>query len=340
MKRLRLTDSTTAHALRAGLVAMLAALALAGCGKQKVTSVDPAYTVPEGRLSADARLIVYPDAPITIEHWTDNGPTGPDPTDVMIGTSQARLLSPGALHGAIFDGTPASGYQVLRRESNGGLLPLKDFVLRPERRFLDSQYELYTFDDPTPSGFTPASYIGRGVVSDAVTPLSPLTNQAATTGSTIDTIRYVGNRSPTDTLISMKWTEVAGAAGYWLHVYQNKGGPESRIRTSLPAPFARPDTRDFFLAYVAAPADSYKIGNPGALVLTRRVLLTGVEYLVRVSAVNAEGRLLAYTYGDQDLAPGDDTYRKFTLGAAKVQPRRLGGPEPSRATRASNGRLP
>jgi hypothetical protein len=137
----------------------------------------------------------------------------------------------------------------------------------------------------------------------------------------------------------MKWAPVTGATGYWLQVYQNKGGPESRIRSALPAPFARPDTRDFFVAYVAAPADSYKIGQPGALVLTRRILLTGIEYLVRVSAVNAEGRLIAYTYGDQDIAPGEDSYRVFSLGGARVQPIRLGGPEPSRAGRASNERL-
>lgn len=339
MKRFSPTVSMAARTLRAGRVALLAALALAGCSKKNVTNVDPGYTVPEGRFSADARLIVYPDAPITIEIWADNGPTGPDPTDVQTGTTQARLLSPGALHGVIFDGTPASGYQVLRRESNGGLLPLKDFVLRPERRFLDSQWEFYSFEDPAPSGYTPASYVGRGVVSEAVTPSSPLTNPGVTTGSTIDTIQYLGNRSPTDTLITMKWSEVPGAVGYWLQVYQNKGGPESRIRTALPAPFARPDTRDFFVGYVTAPADSYKIGLPGALVLTRRILLTGSEYLVRVSAVNAEGRMIAYTYGDQDIAPGEDSYRLFSLGAARVLPIRLGGPEPSRASRASNGRL-
>ena len=54
----------------------LVALAMAGCTK-KVTNVDANYTAPEGQQSADARLIVYPDAPVTVQTYTDYLPDGP-----------------------------------------------------------------------------------------------------------------------------------------------------------------------------------------------------------------------------------------------------------------------
>lgn len=323
----------------AAILLALSGLTLLGCS-QKVTAVDPGFTFPEGRPNADARLVMYPDVAVPVTTWNDNGPTGPDPSDVIRSTDEVRQLSAGAIHGAIFDGTPSTGYQVLRRESNGGLLALKDFVIRPERRFLDSQWELYAFDDPTPSGFTPPSYIGRGVVSDAITALSPLTNMGSTAGTTVADLPYTGNRTPPDTLITMKWVPEPSAVGYWIQIYQFRGGPDAKILSAAPAPFARGETRDFLVAWVPAPADSYKIGRPGALVLTRRELLSGGEYFVRVSAIDAQGRLAAFTYGDEDVLPGNLSYRTFRLGAARVLPFNPLQHEPARLPHASNRRLP
>ncbi len=315
-------------ALAAALLAGL--LAAAGCAK-KVTSADPNYTAPEGRLSADARLIVFPDAPITVQTWGDAEPEGPGAGDSLVSTEQVYLLGPGAIHGTIFDGTAASAYQVLRRDPNGGYRQLKDYVLNPVRRFLDSQWELYTWDDTRPSGYAPASYLGRGVVAGAVTPTSPLTNPGELAGTAIADLAYTGLTAPPDSNITMKWRPVSGAKGYWMHVYQFKGGPEERILSASPAPFVPNLTRDFFVGYVPAPADSYKIGMPGALVLTRRTLLMSIEYLVRVSAVDASGRMIATTYGVNDVVPGDKSYRRFRLGAVKVQPKRPGMPAPAAA---------
>jgi len=298
---------------------ILMALAMTGCTK-KVTSVDADYTAPEGQYSADARLIVYPDAPITVETWTDLLPDGPGQEDVLASTEQVSI-APGTLYGLILDGTPASGYQVLRREGNGGYAQLKDYVLNPVVRFLDSQWELYTFSDSRPSGFSPPSYMGRGVVAGVVTPASPLTNASELMSSDIATLRYTGESAPSDSNITMRWQAVPDAAGYWIQIYQfNGGSTEAILRSVQPAPFVLNQARNFFVGYVAAPATEYKLGEPGAQVLMRRTLLHAVEYRVRVVAVNGRGELLAFSYGDWEYIREPGRYFRFRVGAAKVLP--------------------
>ncbi len=308
---------------------LLMALAMAGCTK-KVTNVDAGYTTPEGQRSADARLIVYPDAPVTVLTYTDNVPDGPGTDgnpgaeDVLLSTEQVYVAR-GTLHGLIMDGTPASGYQVLRRESNGGYAQLKDYVLTPVAGFLDSQWEAYTFADPRPSGFSPPSYTGRGVVAGTVTPTSPLTNVGELAGSDIPTLTYAGETTPSDSNFTMSWAAVPGAAGYWIQIHQFKGGSEAQLLAAVPAPFISSDVRNFFIGYVAAPATQYKLGEPGALVLTRRSLLWKVEYLVRISAVNEQGELIAFTRGDWQFIRAPGTYRCYRVGARRVTPTPPGG---------------
>lgn len=298
---------------------ILVALAMTGCTK-KVTNVDTSYTAPEGQYSTDARLIVHPDAPITVETWTDILPDGPGPEDILASTEQVSL-APGALHGVILDGTPASGYQVLRREGNGGYAQLKDYVLNPVARFLDSQWEIYAFNDAQPSDFSPPSYVGRGVVAGVVTPTSPLTNASELVSSDIATLQYTGEATPSDSNITMSWQAVPGAAGYWIQIYQFKGGTlESILRSVQPAPFVLSEVRNFFVGYVAAPATEYKLGEPGAQVLLKRTLLNLVEYRVRVVAVNARGELMAFSYGNWEYVREPGLYRRFRAGATKVFP--------------------
>ena len=304
---------------------ILVALALTGCTK-KVTSVDAGYTAPEGQLSANARLIVYPDAPITVYTYKDNAPDGPNPDsgnpgdeDVLLSTEQ-RYVAPGTLHGLIMDGTPASGYQVLRRESDGGYAQLKDYVLTPVASFLDSQWEAYTFTDAQPSGFSPPSYTGRGVVAGTVTPASPLTNASELVESDIPTLTYTGQATPADSNITMSWEAVPGATGYWIQIHQFKGGSQAQLLAAAPAPFLTSDVRNFFVGYVPAPATEYTLGQPGALVLTRRGLLWGVEYLVRISAVNDRGEMIAFSRGDWQYIRSTGTYQCYRSGAKKVTP--------------------
>lgn len=314
---------------------ILLALAMAGCTK-KVTSVDASYTAPEGQLSADARLIVYPDAPVTVYTYTDNVPNGPNSgtnnpgeEDVLLSTEQV-YVAPGTLHGLIMDGTAASGYQVMRRESNGGYAQLNDYVLTPVASFLDSQWEAYIFADAQPAGFDPPSYAGRGVVAGTVTTASPLTNVSELVlTSDIPNLTYTGKlgrldrpgESP-DSNLAMSWEAVPGAAGYWIQVHQFKGDGEAQIAAAAPAPFIPGGVRNFFVGYVAAPATEYRIGEPGALVLTRRTMLNKVEYLVRVSAVNDRGELIAFSRGDWQFILAAGTYRCYRGGAVKVTPRR------------------
>jgi hypothetical protein len=305
-------------ALTLGAAAL--AFAAAGCA-EKLTEVDPQYA-PEGTFSPDARIIVYPDVPQVVQIYTDNIPEGPDTSDVLLSETVVRATGPGAIQGAIVDGTTASGYQVLRRESNGGFRSIKDFTLTPLRRWIDSEFELYRFADDSPSGFSPATYVGRGVVGGAVTTNSPLTNPGQLGAATLDELVYTGLRTPYDTLITMSWQAVPGAAGYWLQIFQNTGNTDQSVRTGIPAPFATTSIREYFVAYVTAPADSYKIGRDPGEVLYRRPLLTGNEYLVRVSAVDPGGRMLATTYGDSQIQPGAGEYALYRLGAAKVQPTR------------------
>ena len=176
---------------------ILVALAMAGCTK-KVTNVDASYTAPEGQYSADARLIVYPDAPITVRDLHGPPARRPrTPARMSSPSTEQVYVAPGALHGVILDGTPASGYQVLRRESNGGYAQLKDYVLNPVARFLDSQWELYAFSDAAALRLQPALVRGarRGRRSgDADLPAHQ--RERAGEHRTSPTLPYTGDGDP------------------------------------------------------------------------------------------------------------------------------------------------
>jgi hypothetical protein len=299
-------------------VVALGALALAGCA-EKVTNVDAGFTTPEGRPDANARLVVYPDVPIVVETFRDILPDGPDTGDQLQGT-ELRYLARGAMHGVILDGTPATGYQVLRREANGGFAQAKDYTLSPVARFFDSQWELYAFTDGSPSGFSPPSYVGRGVVSGVVTPLSPLTNVGQVAAPDVGNLVYTAFPFPADSNITLTWNEVPGAAGYWIQIYQFMGGTQEKLLSARPAPFVSSDARNFFVGYLPAPASSYTLNQPGALVLFRRGLLMKSEYIVRISAVNDQGQLIAFTYGDYGYLRSTGSYLRYRLGGVVVTP--------------------
>ena len=322
---------------RAALLAavLLAALTMAGCTK-KVTNVDAGYTTLEGQASADAQLLVYPDAPITVRTYRDLPPDGPDVNtgnpgeeDVLLGEETVSFAA-GTLHGVIMDGTLASGYQVMRRESNGGYGQLKDYILTPVTSFLDSHWEAYAFDDARPSGFSPPSYTGRGVIAGTVTSASPLTNVGRlTSASDLLDLAYLGKTGKQDRVgespdsnIAMKWAAIPGAAGYWIQIHHFTGDGQAQMRAAAPAPFIASEVRNYFVGYVPAPATEYKLGNPGALVLTRRTLSNKVTYLVRISAVNDQGEMIAFSRGDwQYIINADGTYRCYRLGSTRVTPR-------------------
>lgn len=333
----------------------LAALAAAGCAK-KLTSVDPALApgaFPEGvrdtleRTPSD--LVVWPDTPNLV-------------LDTMHPAGQylAYRSGAGAALGAIFDYLEATGYQLFRRETGGGYARFQDFVLTPFKRWAERQVyqspgslfqaagtyvlppaQLFAFADPTPPALSVKGYIGRAVVAGLSSAGYPLTNLGQVTigASGLDSVRYRGLRSPPDSLVEMRWEAYPGAAGYWVHIYQNRADIRSgdeAIEIGLPAPVAIGKVRDLFIGYFPAPLTSYKLGDPlptGSRVLVYRVLLGLQAVLVRVSAVDAGGQMIATIRenGDvgafQERVGEQDRRRTFPLGAVVVTPLRPPPPE-------------
>lgn len=323
-------------AARAALAALFI-VPFAGCSK-KVSPVDPAYTVPEGTDVGEAnRLVVWRDLPWPMEVWTDAAPEGRGPEDTIEGFLELHITGPGVIHGMVLDHTAASAYQVMRTESNGGVFPLEDYTLYPSRKWLDTQWEMYRFEDPTPSGYSPATYFGRGVVNGIVVPSVPLTDPArVVAGTPLVDIPLAGNpannqgpgkdryRFPPDSLFVIKWTQqVPGAVGYLVQVFQNG--------QALPSPLAL-DSRDYYVAWVPATSDSVKIRreDPGTEVLASRTIVATGQYFARVAAISADGELIGITHGDtlqSQTEPG--RYFRFRAGAIELRPERRAAPQAS-----------
>jgi hypothetical protein len=312
--------SARRHATLAMGAIVALSLGFTGCAKQ-IASVDPGYVSPEGTPSSKARLIVTPDIPVPYEVYLDaknDGLTEDDSLDVL-SPYDFYASGPGAVIGTIFDSTLASAYQVLRREANGGYRLAQDFSQHPVRKWLDTEWEAYTFVDPAPSGFQPPTYLGRGILSGVVTAESPLTNAAMTASggiadlkfdyqglyTTIDLRSGIDTYNPLDSAnISVKWTPVAGAAGYWISVFESKttGSAAELLGNTLPAPIPLKKLRHFLLAYVSAPASSYiafpTAGETADFIVTSHPIVNKQYYRLRITAVGPDGAILGYTMGD------------------------------------------
>lgn len=336
-------------ALAATLALALVALVAAGCAKKLTVDQIGALlaSYPEGSRDSLERtpsdLVVWPDAPNEVTNIFDGDTT----------TYFAYRTGAGAIQGAIFDYLEAGGYQLFRRESGGGYRLFTDFVLTPYRRWADREYysaaqgtvvlppaQVYTFADAAPPAIPLTGYVGRAVISGVSSGDYALTNLGETAGgSAIPGLAYTGAIASPDSLIDLRWQAVAGAAGYWVHVYQNRAdirtGDEA-ITIGLPAPVAIGKVRDLFVAYIPAPRTSYKLGDAlplGSRVLVYRILAALQPVLVRVSAVDANGGMIATTgpNGDtgafREAVGAQDRLRTFPLGAVIVTPNRPPPPE-------------
>lgn len=338
----------------AGLAATLALIVLGAAGCAKKLTVDQiaaqigAY--PEGRRDSLERtpsdLVVWPDAPNQVTEIFDGDTT----------TYLTYRTGAGSIQTVIFDYLESGGYQLYRRESGGGYRRFTDFVLTPYQRWSSREYysaaqgtvvlppaQFFTFADAAPPAVLLKGYVGRAVISGVSSSSSPLTNLGETAdGSSIPGIAYTGPVQSPDSLINMSWAAVSGAAGYWVHVYQTRNdiriGDEA-IAIGLASPLAIGKVRDLFIAYIPAPLTSYKIGDalpPASRVLVYRPLAALAAVLVRVSAVDANGRMIATTGPNGDTgsfreAVGIlDRLRTFPLGAVVVTPDRP--PPPDLAT--------
>ena len=67
---------------------------------------------------------------------------------------------------------------------------------------------------------------------------SPVTNEGVIQGDEIGDIDYQGNCLPCDSLFTLRWKPVAGAARYMLHVYQLTPGAsdDDNLRSGAAAP--------------------------------------------------------------------------------------------------------
>lgn len=355
-------------ALAAALALALGSLSTPGCAKKLTVDQLAALLVsyPQGQRGTRERtpsdLVVWRNTPILVtEVWSDtilhpNAPPYP-----------AYRAGAGVMLGVILDYLQAGGYQMFRREGavdsagvmvGGGYRPFSDFVLTASRRWPDRDYyrdtlrtvllppaQLYVFSDAAPAADALKGYVGRAVISGLSSADYPLTNLGeAPDTSAIAPQRYTGRTgqpgrpdAPPDSLLDMSWEAVPGAAGYWVHIYQKRADiPEFRtyeeaIAIALPAPIALGKVRDLFVGYFPAPITSYKLGSAlptGSRVLVYRVLQGAQEVLIRNSAVDARGRLIATTgsAGDRDSVSseigGEMLLRKFPLGATRVTPDR------------------
>jgi hypothetical protein len=325
------------------LLLAAATLGAAGCAK-KLNTADPELTAgayPEGTRDSlehtPSNLTVWPDVGIDV---VDNA------TSAFLFTAyRARA---GAYAGIIADYTGATAYQMFRREPNDAFFSFDDFDRAPARRFADHDYygstggtlvlppaQLYEFVDEFPPAVSSPAYVGRALITGISSAQYPLTNLGVLpANATLDSMPYTGSSTPPDSLINMTWPAINGAAGYWVHVYQKRADIQNAneaIITALPSPIATGKVRDFFIGYIPAPATSYKLGNPvpvGGRVLAYRIINGRQEVFIRVSAVDASGRMLATTLGpDSDTDAGhvtingQDVTVRYAINARRVTPK-------------------
>lgn len=326
-------------ALAAGAAGVLLALALGACAK-KITEVDSTYVSPEGQPSADAQMIVWHESAVVVENYLDTRePAGPgrDPFcpnqigpagDAHTSTEVHQFRPEGSINAMILDHTEASSFRLLRRESNGGYRQPLNFPIKPARKWLEYEWEAYDYNDPSPSGFQPPTYLARGIVSNLSGPGSPLTNQAEAVVTDVADIGYTGKCLPCDSLFTLRWDSVPGASRYWLQVYQLAPGTSENaaIQSMRLAPINIVKSRDLLLGSVDASVTSYKFmsGSPNLNRLVEKSPNFGQSYLVRVSAVDSLGQMIAITKGDFGALDRDGGYGLVRLGAVIVFPKHSG----------------
>ena len=280
-------------------IALLAGVAGLYACAPKITKVDTAYTMPEGVVSPDAQLIVWRDQPTTAYIYFDKVPADPDSTDSLITTTQ---------------------------------------------------FEAFHFVDTSPSGYSPASYVARGIVEGIVNVRSPLTNLASPPAAPLANINLVArwwNPSPASTFnpkfgsakIKLKWDLVPGAVRYILHVYDFRGDLHSdyeRFLSGTPAPFYDGQSSDIFFGFVPGSVNFMFVGDSSRTditTITARPLAPGNSYLIRLTALDAAGHMIAMSQGDpnpqrayadgsmgvQRLVLGNNTYMLYRLGATTVR---------------------
>ena len=312
---------------------ILLAAGATSCSKRG-TVVDPNFTTPEGKVSADARLVVWPNLPNYILVFRQRL-TG----DTLINYSKVYDANGSGFKGAIFDRTAATDFEIFRREPNGGVRSFLDHSAKRTERWIQSHWEVYRFFDPLPSSSTP-SYIGRGAVLGTVTPESPLTNFAQAGSRTVAFMTLSPSLLPDNRGFRFSWTAVPGAVGYWFHAYTFRSDLSSGqefILSGIPAPIYDGKSSDAYVGYMTtttAEFDTTGSDDGEQLFFQQR---PNPVFLVRVTAVDAQGQMIGQTPGDASVMPsfqGEGTYGLFFLGRTQIS---ISGTR-KRAARRSPGR--
>ena len=302
-----LRSSLSASAWSRIAMVLVLTVTSSACSKKKVV-VDPNDGV-EG-VASGSQLIVWRENPNPIYVFTDRGNPGPSWLesqnqftfeDELVGESVAYETSPETVRGFIFDYTRAGQYEILRHDG-GEFRSFKDYLLTPTRRFPGFDTDLFLFADPQPLPGPAPEYLGRGAIEGVITALSPKTNVATVTQDAVDPGVLVRTRTglnpnqppPTDSVFVLEWDSYPEAAGYWVHIYTfTTQNAAQKILSGVPAPFYVGTTRDHLLAFFP---DSPS--GPAARVVSLKnqyPFLVGQIVLVRISAVDANGQLIAMT---------------------------------------------
>jgi hypothetical protein len=295
----------------------IAAVAISAFGCSKKLTVDSTYTTPEGVPSPNSKLIVYNDSGLTVYAQHESPPGSKN--WITDSTQIVHVVGPNKILATLLDGTGASGFQILRKESGGGFAPLKDFPVTPVAKWLDGHWEAYQFHDDHTTPFVPETYIGRGLRSGVVTPQSPLTNPATLENVNVTKVGYTGFLFTTDSLFTISWTPVPGATDYWIQIFNfgvNIVDQTEKFPYGVPAPITTGKIHTFMLAHVVPPTNVFIVGSTPAI--HYEAMLGGLNYRVRVCAVDGAGRMIACTGGDPDtVLVGNESFI-YSLSAEKV----------------------
>jgi hypothetical protein len=255
---------------------------------------------------------MWAEQEVTTTQYRDNPPFGPDPGDVPIGSFHYSRRPLGTRNGMILDSSPATAFEILRREPNGGLLQLLDYPVLPRERWRDKESELYQFIDELPTG-TSSEYVARGIVGGAPTTTSPISNSAFYGEPTIGTITL---QFPTDTTVV--WDPVPNAAFYICQVFQFRAStPQERILASAPIPVYVGQSVDIFVGISTQPNTVGRNHPFNGDVLTARDYPPN-EVLFRVAALDAEGNLIAACAGDEAFVQSETYFERYPSGAATL----------------------
>jgi len=313
------------------VVALAAAAAIVGCAK-KITSVDASYTKLEGVPSSRSLLFVYPEMSPSWSLWRDLGDKGVGiPGTPGYGLDEridSMTAAPtGVEHVMVIDGTSATGYELYRTASNGGLERVGNFVVDAAHKWLATQWDIFETRVSLPGSYQP-TFIGRGVVNGVAGPSSPLSNTAIPAAvQVVPTISYTDSLTPADSLFHLSWSPVPAASGYWLQVYTftSRATTIEQEQSGMPCPIWNGNVSNNLVAFVPAPTTAYQLGQTGgATVLTFTPPIHGHTYRVRVTAVDAAGRVIAFMkardFLDDLLVQSDSTYVRYPMSSVTVQP--------------------